>query len=422
MTIKPARERFTPEEVAAILRRNVELFKDEPSFASYFTELTMFLLDAHYGDGRISAEIPPAPPRPIQGSADVQDPSGIGLRVFLDDYDPPTAQFNAFGEDPPTGQFDALSEEPPVLAPFPEFPDPAPAPPLPAAQAMPPRPQMPSPLPVRQAPAVPVPPPTAPGVMRPGSGPQQIVAPRAVPPPRPAIPNVPAYPPTPLTSSQPPIAPPPPPTRPIYAPPGASQPAVPRPTPAQLGLPSGPSAAPPSGSLSQPGFPKPTPSQLGLPAGPPPGPLGGSRDGIMRPPHQTPPPAYPPAPPRPSGVPIPGAPGTTPRAVPPVAPPTAGPPQPRPVSVNSRSSGVFQLPNSLLLTPLGDALREPHRGREEPKPDPNADPQALGKKTQVYRVVRPYRSPTSLQTPCPVCGVMVPMDSALCPGCGHQVH
>jgi hypothetical protein len=93
------------------------------------------------------------------------------------------------------------------------------------------------------------------------------------------------------------------------------------------------------------------------------------------------------------------------------------------MSVNSRTSGVFQLPNAPLLTPLGDVLRDPHPGRDEQKGGaPEAPEQALGKKTQVYRVVRPYRSPTGLQAPCPVCGVMVPMDAALCPGCGQQIH
>ncbi|MBI1293012.1 hypothetical protein GC173_17515 [bacterium] len=403
MTIKPARDRFTPAEITAILQRNVELFKDEPNFAPYFTQLTMYLLDSHYDEGRISGVHPPPPPRTdvpelraLQGSP----AHPIDLRVFLpqgldelpmtgDDFDMPTAR-----------EMDAL-------------PDPD----------RDPRPQMSMTQPAGRTP-LPLPS-SFPGGPRPAGGPQQLPITRtAMPPPQ--------------GRPQPPVPgpPPAPPTAPLFTRPGTgpSQVSVARLPSPSVPPPAAPAPRSPIPSRESPPRipnvppdPMPSPS-YGAPTGrqplaPPPGPLGASRDAVPRlplPPQQTPPPYL--RPPVPPPVAIPPAPQQPASARFEPAASTPGSPGGRPVSVNSRSSGVFQMPNAPLLTPLGDTLREPHPGREEPKAPVEGAEQALGKKTQVYRVVRPYRSPTALQSPCPVCGVMVPMEAALCPGCGQQVH
>ena len=63
MGIRTARDRFEREEIVEILKRNVALYKDDPEFADYFVALTMYLLDQHYEDDRISPAEPPFPPR-----------------------------------------------------------------------------------------------------------------------------------------------------------------------------------------------------------------------------------------------------------------------------------------------------------------------------------------------------------------------
>lgn len=62
MGIKPARESFTREEIIDILKRNAALYKDEVDFVDYLVDLTMYLLDKHYGENRISPWAAPDPP------------------------------------------------------------------------------------------------------------------------------------------------------------------------------------------------------------------------------------------------------------------------------------------------------------------------------------------------------------------------
>ncbi|CAN5238475.1 hypothetical protein BH09SUM1_BH09SUM1_25630 [soil metagenome] len=75
MSFKPAKDFFTQAEITEILRRNVFIYKDEPDFDRYLVELTMYLLDRHYGPDRISLSEPPLPPR---------SSGAVDLRKFLD--------------------------------------------------------------------------------------------------------------------------------------------------------------------------------------------------------------------------------------------------------------------------------------------------------------------------------------------------
>lgn len=362
MAIQPARENFSQEEIKEILQRNVDLFKDEPGFAQYFTELTMYLMNNNAQSPPAPA-IPPRPPKdeiPGVGRVDFSSMDNVDLRVFL----------TPFPED-----------DPPTLKEFQGIPNPVSPSPGPAIRPASPLsvpPAAPSPQ-VRPMPA----PPTA----------QPAVPPRQAPPlQRPTSPNPPV-----LTDA---------PTRPRF-------PSMPN---APSSVPTGnqPGMIPPPGrqGVSQVSVPKLTPQQFGGPQPPIP-PMRGSSPAVPRPaPGAFSPPSAPPAPPAPP-----------PQAAP---PPVPGAPS-RPISVNPRASGVFQLPNAPLITPIGDALKEPPRSvppaaAQIPADESgNHNPASLGR-TKVYRVVRPYRSATSLESPCPVCGSMVPMDQALCPGCGHQMH
>lgn len=40
--------------------------------------------------------------------------------------------------------------------------------------------------------------------------------------------------------------------------------------------------------------------------------------------------------------------------------------------------------------------------------------------TQVYRVVRPYKSQTAMEAPCHSCGTLYPLEATYCPACGTQ--
>jgi hypothetical protein len=93
------------------------------------------------------------------------------------------------------------------------------------------------------------------------------------------------------------------------------------------------------------------------------------------------------------------------------------------------SRDVYQVAGGLNTPPEGIiAPRLNMKKREEPEPeDPNKDDdprikqvkvENLGR-TRVYRVVRSYKSQTSAETPCQVCGSLVPPDAKRCPTCGH---
>lgn len=58
--------------------------------------------------------------------------------------------------------------------------------------------------------------------------------------------------------------------------------------------------------------------------------------------------------------------------------------------------------------------RPPKEGEDEKKFD------VIDKgRTRVYRVVRSYKSQSTIEIPCPVCGASVPGESKRCPTCGH---
>lgn len=48
MAYQPAKASFTKEEVAAILRQNLVLYRDEPDFVEYFINLALYLIDQSY--------------------------------------------------------------------------------------------------------------------------------------------------------------------------------------------------------------------------------------------------------------------------------------------------------------------------------------------------------------------------------------
>jgi hypothetical protein len=119
---------------------------------------------------------------------------------------------------------------------------------------------------------------------------------------------------------------------------------------------------------------------------------------------------------------------TTPR---PAAPITPQPPTQRhPVAPAPPPPQIRTPPIRLERSPLHTP---PERGMETTgrtvpsvvQPDPSlADtkvprpPVQVGK-TQVYRVVRPYKSQTSLDVPCRACGTLYPQDAGHCPSCGQ---
>ncbi|MCC5876039.1 MAG: hypothetical protein JJU11_07450, partial [Candidatus Sumerlaeia bacterium] len=63
MPIKPAKVKYTREEVLEILQRNVELYKDEPGFTEYFVQLALYMMDKAANP---EALIPATTPLPIQ--------------------------------------------------------------------------------------------------------------------------------------------------------------------------------------------------------------------------------------------------------------------------------------------------------------------------------------------------------------------
>ena len=49
MSFKSAKKKLTREEIVEILKRNAELYKNEPDFINYIIDLAMFLLEQQYG-------------------------------------------------------------------------------------------------------------------------------------------------------------------------------------------------------------------------------------------------------------------------------------------------------------------------------------------------------------------------------------
>ena len=49
MSFKSAKKKLTREEIVEILKRNAELYKNEPDFVNYIIDLAMFLLEQQYG-------------------------------------------------------------------------------------------------------------------------------------------------------------------------------------------------------------------------------------------------------------------------------------------------------------------------------------------------------------------------------------
>lgn len=65
----------------------------------------------------------------------------------------------------------------------------------------------------------------------------------------------------------------------------------------------------------------------------------------------------------------------------------------------------------------------PQRPAEQPPPQPPGRGmiQRNVGKARVYKVSRTYKSSTAAETPCHVCGTMIPMGKKHCPGCGTPV-
>ncbi len=101
---------------------------------------------------------------------------------------------------------------------------------------------------------------------------------------------------------------------------------------------------------------------------------------------------------------------------------------------NMPSRKAIEVERSPLITPTSDVTREPKRGAEKREAEaqgfqrakdgddrdssPHVDISNQGR-TRVYRVVRPYKSGTAVEQPCPICGGMVPLGEKQCQGCGH---
>lgn len=49
----PQKGKMTKEEIATIIKRNVALFKNDPDFANYIVDLTLYLVEYHYLDEEI---------------------------------------------------------------------------------------------------------------------------------------------------------------------------------------------------------------------------------------------------------------------------------------------------------------------------------------------------------------------------------
>lgn len=85
MSIRPAKQSFTREEIAAILEQNLALYRDEPKFIDYFIELSLYLVDQAYSNrgercsdvdsvfdkyqAAVAANQTPPPPPPFERSA-----------------------------------------------------------------------------------------------------------------------------------------------------------------------------------------------------------------------------------------------------------------------------------------------------------------------------------------------------------------
>lgn len=127
---------------------------------------------------------------------------------------------------------------------------------------------------------------------------------------------------------------------------------------------------------------------------PPSAPPPASLDEVAVPPNmkreQTPPPFHPSK--EPPGVNVERAPLQT---------PTPGEPRPA-----GETSSRRMIPGLQSGAPRGE------------DPPPMKKPPLTGR-TQVYRVVRPYKSPTSMEVPCKSCGTMMPHEAQYCPGCGE---
>lgn len=111
-------------------------------------------------------------------------------------------------------------------------------------------------------------------------------------------------------------------------------------------------------------------------------------------------------------------------AAPPAAPLPAASMDEIPLNLpGARTSGIYQVKGGL-STPAPDApksrevkkLDEPEGATGPSAPKINVQNDG---RTRVYRVVRAYRSSTAIESPCPVCGQLVPAEAPRCLACGH---
>lgn len=114
MATKPAQEVYTREEVLEILEHNVGLYKNDPGFAEFIVQLTLYLVEA---SGPPPGLVPDRPPNPNNYNLKIQKgPSMAGAT------EPPTASHPRSSAHPgtPPGGF---RQQRPVAPPPPRRPD-----------------------------------------------------------------------------------------------------------------------------------------------------------------------------------------------------------------------------------------------------------------------------------------------------------
>lgn len=75
MTYKPAKERFTRQEVVDILKRNVALYRDEDGFVDYLVELTLYLLSNRTSETQQHRAAEPTLPESYQARQSAPKPT-----------------------------------------------------------------------------------------------------------------------------------------------------------------------------------------------------------------------------------------------------------------------------------------------------------------------------------------------------------
>lgn len=104
MTVKRGKQQFTKDEIIDILRRNVQLYRDEVDFVNYIVELSMYLVD-HRAALESGEKVPPrmplrtpssitpsrAMPSPLPGAGSRTPPPSPGIVQESISVAPPSA-------------------------------------------------------------------------------------------------------------------------------------------------------------------------------------------------------------------------------------------------------------------------------------------------------------------------------------------